>query len=153
MFSAKWSSGQLEIRGLAEEGLRVFEDYIINGGGEVPTAFHFEGGFRHGEGVADTPVARTVEPEALAAEIFEHVDGAGRRAFGFRVERHASPHAGIEHQADGVFLHVINDDALGADAAVVFDDVEDEARTFQFVFQMRRVDENELIVLGGEVYL
>ena len=121
---------QLEFKvwGLAEEGLWIFEHYLVDGGGEVAAAFHFEGGLRHGEGIADAPVAGAIEPEAFAAVVFQHVDGAGGGAFGFRIERHAGPHAGIEHQADGVFFHVIDDDALRADAAVVFDGVKDEAR-------------------------
>jgi len=50
-----------------------------------------------------------------------------------------------------VFLDVIDDDALRPDAFVALQHVEDEARAFELVFEMRRVDENELMVPGGEV--
>jgi hypothetical protein len=58
--------------------------------------------------------------------------------------------AAVEHQLHRVFLDVVNDDALGFDAFVALEHVEDEARALEFVFEVRRVDEDELVVTSGE---
>ena len=52
-----------------------------------------------------------------------------------------------------MFLDVVNDDAPRADATVIFQGVEDEACAFEFVFEMRRVDKDELVVAGRQVNL
>jgi hypothetical protein len=136
---------------LAEEGEWVLEDEFIDGARGMSAAFHFEGGFWDGEGVTDAPIAGGVHPDPFVGIDFDHIDGAGGGAFGFGVEGHAGPHPGIEDEFDGMFLDVIDDDAGGFDAGVVFEDVEDEACAFEFIFEVGGMDEDELVEAVGEV--
>ena len=46
---------------------------------------------------------------------------------------------------------MIYDAAFWPNPAVAFEDVNDQPRAFEFIFQMRRVDQNELIVFGGHI--
>jgi hypothetical protein len=46
---------------------------------------------------------------------------------------------------------VIDDAAFGLDATIVFEDVNDEACAFELVFEVRSVNEDELVVARGEV--
>jgi pyruvate dehydrogenase E1 component alpha subunit/2-oxoisovalerate dehydrogenase E1 component alpha subunit len=50
-----------------------------------------------------------------------------------------------------VFFDMINDDAAGLNGFVVFNNVENQPCAFEFVFEMRRVDENQLIVPRREL--
>ena len=50
-----------------------------------------------------------------------------------------------------MFFDVVDDDLFRADAAVVTEGVEDESGAFEFVFEVRGVDEDELVVIGGEL--
>ena len=136
---------------LAEEAQGVAIDEVIDGGLAVAALFHFEGGFGDGKGVALAPVAGAVEPEALRAVDFDHVDGARRGAFGLRVKGNAGPKPGVEDEVDGVFLDVVDDDARGIDFAVCAKDVDDEAGAFPFVLEVGSVDEDHLVVLHGEL--
>ena len=122
----------------------------VDGLGGVPPAFHFEAALGDGERVGVAPVAGGVDPEAFGAA---HLDDVGRPlggAFGVRVERHAGPEALAEHEVDGVFFDMVDQDSAGIDGAVAFDRVDDELGALEFVFEVGRVDEDELVVLGGE---
>ena len=130
---------------------RVAVDHLVDLGFGVAAFAHFEGGAGDGEGNANAPVAGAVHPDLIEAIHVEDVDGAGGGAFGFGVEGHARPEAGVFDDFDGVFFDVVDDAAFGFDAAIVFEDVDDEARAFEFVFEVRGVDEDELVVARGEV--
>jgi len=136
---------------LAQEFEGVLVNEFVYGLGAVTALAHFEHGFGDGEGIADAPIAGAVHPDVFVAVNFHDVNGAGGRAFGFRVERHAGPETGVEDEFDGVFLDVIYDDTMRLDAFVAFDDINYQARAFEFVFEVRGVNEDELVVFGGEV--
>ena len=127
----------------------VAVDHLVDLVFGVAAFAHFESGARDGEGDADAPVAGAIHPDLVEAIDVEDIDGAGRGAFGFGVEGHARPEAGVFDDFDGVFFDVIDDAAFGFDAAVVFENVDDEACAFEFVFEVRGVDEDELVVVGG----
>ena len=52
---------------LAEELERVLVENLVDEGGVVPAAAHFEGGAGDGERDADAPVAGAVHPDAFVA--------------------------------------------------------------------------------------
>ena len=126
---------------LREEADGVLENKLVNGLVGMPAAAHLHSGLRHGERIAATPVARAVQPHALAAVHLIHVDRAGRRGFRLRVKRDARPETRVQHHCDGVLFHMVDDDAPRLDARVGFDRVEDEPRALVLVLEMRRVDE------------
>ena len=51
-----------------------------------------------------------------------------------------------------MFLNVVNDDATAVDIGVV-EGVENEACAFQFVFEVRSVNQNGLIVFLSQLYV
>ncbi len=104
-----------------------------------------------GEGAADAPVARAVHPDIVEMSGFDDVDGSGGAAFGFGVEGESGPEAVIEDLAVGVFFDVVDDDALGFDGRVGFQHVDDEVGAFELIFEMGGVDEDELVVIDGEL--
>ena len=55
--------------------------------------------------------------------------------------------------SDGVFLDVVNDDPLRPDAPVALQHVENQPRAFQFVLQVRRVDQNQLVVPRRQIHV
>ena len=55
----------------------------------------------------------------------DDVNGARWSAFGFRIESHARPHAGIKHDFHRVFFDMIDDNAAGGDSPVTFEGIED----------------------------
>ena len=129
----------------------VFVDDLVDEIGGVAAFFHFDGGVGDGQRFAHTPIAGAVHPDAFASIIFQHIDGAGRGAFGFGIEGHAGPESGVEDHADGVFFDMVDDAAFGFDAGVGAESIEDEAGAFEFVFEVRSVDKDKLVVFGGEV--
>ena len=96
------------------------------------------------------PVAGAVEPETAGTGGLEHIDGAGWGALGVWIEGDAGPEACVEDHAEGVLFDVVDDDAGGVDAGICAEEVEDEAGAFPFVLEMGGVDEDELVVIGGE---
>ena len=134
-----------ELRTLAEELHGILEDQFVDGFRAVAALAHFERRFRHRQRIAHAPIAGAVHPQSFLAINFHHVNRPGRRAFRFGIERHAGPHPGVQHELDGMFLHVVNDDPLGLDAFIIPDRVQNEPRAFQFIFQMGGVDEDELV--------
>jgi len=48
---------------------------------------------------------------------------------------------------------MVDQHPLGFDALIVFENAGDDRRAFVLVFQVRRVDEDELVVSGGDVNL
>ena len=116
------------------------------------TAFaKFQRSIRNRQWHAHAPITRAVHPETLAAVNFDHVHGASGGAFRFGIQRHTAPKSSIEHHLHRVFLDVINQTTFRLDARVGAQHIEDEARAFEFIFEMRRVDEDELVVLRSEV--
>ena len=57
----------------------------------------------------------------------------------------------IQHLPEGVFFHVVDDDALRFDAGVRFQDVDDQIGALELVFEVRGMNEDELVVLDGEL--
>ena len=88
------------------------------------------------------PITRAVQPHALRSKVLQHVDGAHGRGLRFWVKRDTGPEALIENFADGVFLDVVDDDALGLHFAGGLNNVHDEARALALVFEVRGVDED-----------
>src|SRR5436309_139225 len=70
-----------KLRRLRQESVRVFEENLVDRFLAVAAAAQFHRGLRHGERVADAPVARAVQPDALGAEHFEDVRRSRGRAF------------------------------------------------------------------------
>ena len=98
-----------KLRRLGQEGAGVLIDDLFDGLHAVLAALHFEGALRDGEGIGVAPVTSGVHPEALGTVEFEHVDGAVRAAFTFRVESHTGPVPRIENVGDGVLFDVVDD--------------------------------------------
>ena len=112
---------------------------------------HFQCGARDRQRHADTPITGAVHPEALAAIHFDHVDGPGGGALGFRIKGHARPKTSIEDHLDSVLFNVVNDAALRFDSLIALEHVNDQARPLPFVLQVRSVDENELVVTRRQI--
>ena len=89
----------------------------------------------------------------LRAELFEDVDAALRGDFADGVNRQAGPEAVVAGEADRVLFAMIDQHALGLDSLVVLQHVDDDARSLVLVLQVRRVDQDELIVLRGQIDL
>ena len=87
---------------------------------------HFQGALDDGEGIRDAPVAGGIHPNIFHSESFKNIDGTGGRAFGFGVKSHAGPVALIKDERSGVFLDVVDDDAVAINVSIV-QGVEDEA--------------------------
>ena len=91
------------------------------------------------------PVARAIQPKPLRrGRGFEDIDGARRGAFRFRVKRDARPESGLQHQADGVLLHVIDNDPRRIHSRVPAQQIDDQPRALPFVLEMRRMHEDQL---------
>ena len=80
-----------------------------------------------------------------------NVGGALRSALGGRVQSHTCPVAGLEGWGDGVLLDMVNEHALGGQAGVLGDHIQDHARAFVFVLEVRGVYEDQLAAGGGQV--
>ena len=139
------------MRGLAEEADWIFENDVIDLLLAMSAFAHFKARFRDGQRIAMAPIAGGIHPKIAAGMAFKDINGAGGGAFGFGVKRDPAPKPGIEHHADRMLLDVINKDAPRVNAPVAFQNIEDQACSFPFVFKMRRVDENELIVACREI--
>ena len=127
---------------LAEELSRILIDDLFDGLYAVMSALHFEGALGDGEGVGVAPVASGVHPEALGTVQFEHVDGAVRAAFTFRVERHTGPVTSIENVGDGVLLDVIDDHFGAVELRESSERIKDETGALELILQVRGVDED-----------
>ena len=99
------------------------------------------------------PIAGRVHHDPIGAEMFEDVDPALRRDFRHGIDRQATPEAVFFGEADRVFFAVIDQHSLWPNAAVVEQDVDDDRRAFVLVVQMRRVDQDHLIVRRGDLDL
>src|SRR5207247_3451711 len=113
---SSFSGYEPEFWTLAEKLPGVLKNQFVDRLLAVASLAHFERGFGHCQRIAHSPVASAIHPEALVAIDFNHIDGARRRALGFRIKCHAGPHARIQHELDGVLLDVIDDDALRLDS-------------------------------------
>ena len=81
----------------------------------------------------------------------QHIHGARRRRFGIGIERDARPKTPVEHELHGVFLDVIDDDALRLHPAVRGEQIENQPRALEFVLEVGRVDEDQLVVFHREI--
>lgn len=102
-----------------------------------------------GAGVA--PVGGGVDADHVGAELLKDVDATLGGDLGDGVDGQAGPEAVVAGEADGVFFAVVDEDAGGVDAGVVFEDGADDLGAFVFVDEVGGVDEDGLVVLGGEV--
>jgi hypothetical protein len=117
----------------------------------MPTPAHFQGREWHGQRDAHPPIAGAVHPEPFGAVKLNYIDRPSSGTLGVRVERHARPEPRIQHDADGVFLNMIDDASFRTDAPVPAQHIQDEARFFVLILQVRRVDKDELIKPGRQV--
>lgn len=109
-----------EFRRLGHEFDWVPVDHLVDLVFGVAAFSHFQGGAGDCEGNADAPIARAVHPDLVHAVQVENVDRARGRAFGFGIERHTRPEAGVFDSFDGVFFDVIDDAAFWFDTPIVF---------------------------------
>ena len=116
----------------------------------MAAATHLLRGLGHGQRIAVTPIARAVEPDALGGDGFNHVDGAHGRGLRFGIKRDAGPEALIEDFVDGVFLDMVDDDALRLHDTVGLEAIHDEARALTLILEVRCVHENHLVILHRE---
>lgn len=121
------------------------DDPVDRTGIITPPAAHFDRGFGNSQRIRTAPVAGGVQPETIAAVKIEQIDGPGWGAFRFGIKRDAGPASGVEHEMRGVFLHVVDENAGRVDARIALQHVDDEAGALELVFQMRGVDEDELV--------
>jgi hypothetical protein len=96
------------------------------------------------------PVARGVDPEALGAAHLDDVRRPLGGALGVGVERHAGPEALVEHEPTVCSSTWSIRTRPGSIVPVALDRVDDELRALELVLEVGRVDEDELVVLGGE---
>ena len=96
------------------------------------------------------PVAGGVDQQPLRSVALDQVAGPLRRALRHRIERHAGPVAGVERRADRVLLDMIDHDPAAVERGEVGKHVEDHPRAAQLVGEVRRVDEDRLVVPHGQ---
>ncbi len=142
---------ELEAVALAEECEGVVVHDFANRGFTVASATHFEDEVRHGGWLTRAPIACGIDTQAFGAELLDHVGRASGCAFRDGVQRHARPEASVQYFADGVFFHVIHQDAVGLQPRVTDQHIQDHSRAQILVVQVRRVDQDQLVVLGGQV--
>jgi hypothetical protein len=106
---------------------------------------HLVGAFQDGQGVADAPVTRGIDAQALAAIDLDGVDGPLRAALGVGVEGHAEPETAILDLGDGVFLGVVDEHPGRVQAGLVADHVHDHAGALELVLQVGRVDQHQVV--------
>ena len=112
---------------------------------------HLQPGLGHRQRIAWSPVARGVDPQPLGPVRLHDVRRPLRRALGLGVERHARPETPVEHQRRRVLLDVVDENPAAIQGGVVPDRVDDEPRALELVLQVRRVDQDELVPVRGEV--
>ena len=117
-------SRQLKFRALAQERVRILEHQFVDGIAGMAASAHLKSGFGYGERITDAPIAGAIHPDAFVAVHFDDVNSASGRAFGLGIKCHASPHASVEHQLDCVLFDVIDNHALGPNALVALDHVQ-----------------------------
>ena len=136
----------LPARALPEERQRVVVDDLADRRFRMAAALHLLDHLRHRQRVRLAPVAGRVRHDPLGADHLDDVHGPLRRALRRRVERHAAPEAVVEREPDRVLLDVVDQHALGLDAAVVLEHVDDHPRALVLVLQVGRVDQDQLVV-------
>ena len=142
---------EVESVALREERQRVVEDDLANQCLVMAPPAKLEDEFRHRQRIAVAPVTRRVDHDPIGAVHLDHVGRASGCTLGDRIERHPHPVAGLESQADGVLLHVVDAHAVGLDPRMIPHHVQDHPRSLILVNQVRRVDQHELIVTCRQV--
>ena len=105
---------------------------------------------RDSEGTADPPIAGTIHSDPLGSIVLKHVNGTAGATFGFGIQGHAGPETLVQHHPNGVLFHMINDAALWLNTGLVFESIQNQTSAFVFVFQMRRVNQDQLIMLCSD---
>ena len=108
---------------------------------------------RHGDRVARTPVACAGHADALGPVLLDDVDRALRRDLRLRVERQPRPEPVLQDHLDRVLFGVIDHHALRLDLAVAAQDVDGDVRPLVLVLEVRRVDEDQLVVGDRQLHL
>lgn len=83
----------------------------------------------------------------------EHIDSPGRGAFGFGIECDPGPESPVKNQRESVFFDVIDDDTAGVEFGPRKKGIEDQFCALEFVLKMRGVDQDELLMLQGQIDL
>lgn len=86
------------------------------------------------------------------AELFEHVDRSFRGTLADWVESEADPVAGVERCLHGVLFAVVDANAVGIGPEML-QNFERPFRAANFILQMRRMDENHLVIVDGHLNL
>ena len=142
-----------ELAGLAEELDRILEHHAVNEGLRMPAPAHFHDEARHRQRIARPPIARTGHADPIRSESLDDVGRALWRHFGLRVERQSRPVPACENLFDGVLFGVIDHHAAGHELRVPLEHVDRHLRALQLVFEMRGVDQNQLLVGEGQLDL
>ena len=112
---------------------------------------HLEDEIGNGGRFAGAPIAGRVDHQPFRPVSLDHIGSSRGRAFGDRIKGHARPKAFIENGLDRVFFDVVDEDARSVDAAIGTEHIEDHARSLVFVLEVRRMDQDRLVVGDGEV--
>ena len=96
------------------------------------------------------PIASAIHPNAFTAVNFHHVDGEPENIW---IQDRVSclPKTGVQNELDRMLLDMIDNDPAGLDPRVAFEHINDESRPFQFIFEMRSMNEDHLIVAGRQI--
>ena len=96
------------------------------------------------------PIPGTVYPDSFLAIHFKDVCRALWGALCIWIECHSGPEPSVKYKLNGVFFNVINKDSARVSAGIL-ECINDEPGAFELVFEMRRVDQNHLIMLHSKI--
>ena len=132
-----------EITALREKCAWIVKADLVNVRRRVATRAHGDDRFGHRKRIAVSPIARGINPNAFGSVHFHNVNGTRRCALGVGIQRHARPHSAIKHHAHGVLFNMVNQNTRGINFPMCGNGVQNQARAFQFVLQVRRMNENQ----------
>jgi len=134
--------GDLKARRLSEKVARVVQRDSVDRFVAVSATFHFQPRLWYRQRMAAAPVSSGVHPDEFGTIHLDNVNRSLRRDFGVRKKRHAGPEASIEYLLNSMFFDMIN--AAGGEC------IHDGSRTLEFVFRVRSVYQDHLIVAFGQ---
>ncbi len=114
---------------------------------------HLHGEARHGNRIARAPVAGAGDADAIRTVLLDDVDRALRRDLRLRIERQPGPEAVLEDRLDRVLLGVIDSTRSGSSSRIAPQHVDRDPRALVLVLEVRRVDQDQLAVRGGQLDL
>ena len=132
-----------EIAALREECKRISKADLVNVRRRVPARAHGDNSLGNRKRIAMSPIPRGIHPNAFGSMHFHNVNGARRGALGVGIQRHARPHSAIKHHAHCVLFNMVNQNTRGIYFSMRGNGIQNKARAFQFVLQVRRMNENQ----------